>query len=255
MKRSEALGLGASALVHGGAVLLFSFAWHSLPLITPPRVIDVQIVDKVGLEAAAPALTKAAPAPDTAQVQERDKSQPASKPIPQPQHISKPQASTHTQAKTQAAKPSNKDAMKALLAALHKQNGVTDKPNATQSRNLAATHVSAQQMASITSLIQQKANKCARDMIQKAQFDDTAYRIKTDVILRLRPDGSLASAPQLGQQSGVGDDNRRYAEIIARLAKAAFTKCAPYDNLPPDLYKTASGEGWYFINLHYRLGS
>ncbi len=49
-------------------------------------------------------------------------------------------------------------------------------------------------------------------------------------------------------QSGVDDDNQRYAQRVGELAIAAFIQCAPYE-LPDELYEG----GWQDIIMNYAL--
>jgi hypothetical protein len=71
-------------------------------------------------------------------------------------------------------------------------------------------------------------------------------------VLRLNPDGSLATAPRVVSTSGVDDENSRYEKRVTDLAIAAYTGCAPMRGLPEELYKDSQG-GWSNINLNYKL--
>ena len=75
-----------------------------------------------------------------------------------------------------------------------------------------------------------------------------ANLIRSKLRLRMNPDGSLAGRPALTGQSGVTDENQRYAQRVGELAAAAVIQCAPY-KLPSELYEN----GWKDIIINYRL--
>ncbi len=78
-----------------------------------------------------------------------------------------------------------------------------------------------------------------------------AERISTEIILRLNRDGSMAAPPRVGRQTGLDDENRRYADRVADLAKRSFVECAPLRGLPDELYDVPNG--WRNFTLRFRL--
>jgi hypothetical protein len=57
--------------------------------------------------------------------------------------------------------------------------------------------------------------------------------------------------PTVVRQSGVDDDNQRYARRVVDLGVAAFKGCSPL-KLPAEYYATANG-GWSNINYNWKL--
>ena len=53
------------------------------------------------------------------------------------------------------------------------------------------------------------------------------------------------------RQSGLDDENSRYAQRVADIAIAAFTGCAPLRGLPDELYDVP--RGWSNFTMNYRL--
>jgi len=72
-------------------------------------------------------------------------------------------------------------------------------------------------------------------------------RIRTRIRLDLAQDGTLTTAPAVIEQSGVDDENRRYAHRVGNAAGRVFAACAPY-RLPADSYDL-----WRSIIITYSL--
>jgi hypothetical protein len=78
-----------------------------------------------------------------------------------------------------------------------------------------------------------------------------ANAIVTTLNIRLNPDGTLAATPRMVRQSGVSDENERYAQRVVDLGVAAFKGCTPL-KLPAEYYDTGNG-GWSNINYRWQL--
>jgi hypothetical protein len=119
-------------------------------------------------------------------------------------------------------------------------------------RNAASNNPPAQMtgqaMANIGQAIQRQVQPCADRQVYPGPG---AERITTEISLSLNPDGSLAARPRAGRQTGIDDENRRYAPRVADLAIATFVGCAPLRGLPADLY--AVPRGWRNFTMRYRL--
>jgi hypothetical protein len=99
-------------------------------------------------------------------------------------------------------------------------------------------------MAGLVNAIRRQVQPCA-DRINSPGPD--ANKITTKLNIRLNPNGTLVAPPAVVSQTGVDDDNARYAKRVGELAASAFVQCAPFA-LPPAMY-----EGWKNINLNYKL--
>lgn len=108
-----------------------------------------------------------------------------------------------------------------------------------------AANVSAQAVAGLGDAIARQVQPCANRIPNPGPG---ANQIRTKLRLRMNPDGSLSGRPTISGQTGVDDENRRYAQRVGELASAAVIQCAPY-KLPADLYEG----GWKDIIINYRL--
>ncbi len=108
-----------------------------------------------------------------------------------------------------------------------------------------AAAVSARAVAGLADAIARQVQPCANRITNPGPG---ANLIRTKLRIRMNPDGSLASRPVIGAQTGVNDQNGRYAQRVGELASAAVQGCAPY-KLPPELYEG----GWKDIIINYRL--
>jgi hypothetical protein len=74
----------------------------------------------------------------------------------------------------------------------------------------------------------------------------SAQLIVTVLRVRYLEDGTLANEPEVVRQFGVTDDNRPFADSMARAAIEAVKRCSPL-NLPPELYT----QGWDEFELTF----
>ncbi len=108
-----------------------------------------------------------------------------------------------------------------------------------------AASVSAQAVAGLGDAIKRQVQPCANRVNNPGPG---ANLIATKIRVRMNPDGSLAGRPVVSGQSGVNEENRRYAQRVGELASGAVIQCAPY-KLPAELYEG----GWKDIIINYRL--
>ncbi|MHA6723542.1 cell envelope biogenesis protein TolA [Sphingomonas sp. RS2018] len=108
-----------------------------------------------------------------------------------------------------------------------------------------AAAVSAQAVAGLGDAIKRQVQPCANRVPNPGPG---ANQISTKFRLRMKADGSLAGRPSVTGQTGVTDENQRYAQRVGELAAAAVIQCAPY-KLPAELYEN----GWKDIILNYKL--
>ena len=123
--------------------------------------------------------------------------------------------------------------------------GIADTPAPGKAPAPRGTAVSAQSVAGLASAIQRQVQPCANKIPNPGPG---ANQIRSRIRLQMRPDGTFAAKPELRGQTGIDDENRRYAQRVSELAIAALTQCAPYE-LPADLYDG----GWKDIIINYKL--
>ncbi len=282
------IGLAAAGHVALFGLLSVGFLATPNPLKLESKPIDISLVDAVALEASAPSTPEppaSSVAPETGPPEEAPPpaetiaeplpappvAQPAPAPLPKPAPVAKP-APPKPVAKAAATKPAPlakaapKAATKAAPAAT-KAAGTN--PAATRPRprgsllgddfrkSLAissergtgqaprAAVASATAVAGLGDAIARQVQPCANRIPNPGPG---ANQIRSKLRLRMNPDGTLATRPVLTGQTGITDENSRYAQRVGELATAAIIQCAAY-KLPAELYEG----GWKDIIINYRL--
>ena len=123
--------------------------------------------------------------------------------------------------------------------------GVVANESKGRAQTPRAQAVSGVAVAGLADAIARQVQPCANRI---ASPGPGANQIRTRLRMQMQRNGSLASRPEIRGQTGVDDDNRRYAERVGELARAAVIQCAPYE-LPDELYEG----GWQDIIINYRL--
>ncbi|GEM_PF-198417 len=126
--------------------------------------------------------------------------------------------------------------------------GLSDQPSTSKSEAPRAAKIDARAMASIVQAIARQIQPCADRQVNPGPG---ANQIVTKLNLRLNEDGTLAATPRQVGQTGVDDENRRYAQRVTDLGIAAFKGCSPL-KLPAEFYSTPNG-GWNNINYSWQL--
>ena len=267
MERAEATGLGVAVVGHGAlfaALSLGLFAAAGPPPVTD--TFDVSFVDQVALASASPMPSAAPPAPSEAPelgAPEEAAPLPAPPapptPTPTPAPVRQQPAQVQRQAAPAPADPrarrrpdearqGQSDRSRATrLADLNLDNLGRD-PSRSRAPAAPAATMSAQAAANIAQVIARQVQPCADRQVDPGPG---ANRIVTQLNLRLNRDGSLAAPPRVIRQSGLDDENTRYAQRVADLAIRSFVGCAPLRGLPPELYDVP--RGWSNFTMNYRL--
>jgi len=272
MDRAEKTGFGISLAAHLALLAVLSLALARAALPPPPAdSIEVSFVDRVALQSAAPSPAPAppeqgrapetgptesaaptpapppAPAPpaprqaDVAPSPERARPQPAeTRPSPPRPQETPPRTRPGTEGSAQQTRRS-------LLGPDLLRGIGRDRSPSRDNRQQAAT-MSAQAAASIASAIARQVQPCADQQVNPGPG---AERIRTTINLRLNRDGSLAARPRVTGQTGIDDENRRYAARVADLAIATFVGCSPLRGLPQELYDVP--RGWANFTMNYSL--
>jgi hypothetical protein len=270
MDRAEKAGFGISVVGHLAllAVLSLALARAALPP-APSDAIEVSFVDRVALQSAAPEPAPAPPeqgrAPDTGPTED---AAPAPAPMPAPTPPAPRQADvgpsperarpqpaetrpSPPRAQRQRSQPgtqgTGQETRRSLLGP-DLLRGIGRDPSPSRSNRQQAATMSAQAAASIASAIARQVQPCADQQVNPGPG---AERIRTTINLRLNRDGSLAARPRVTGQTGIDDENRRYAARVADLAIASFVGCAPLRGLPQELYDVP--RGWANFSMNYSL--
>ena len=246
--------VGHAALL---AVLTLGLAQMARPP-APAAPMEVSFVEDVGLVAAAPEPTPEPQAQGTApEVGPVEDAAPAPAPEPAP---APPAPRESRPARAAPARAQGAAAPGPAGHGRHRRAHPPSRPRRSQSATASAATpasrsnrppaaaMSAQAAADIGSAITRQVQPCADRQVDPGPGAD---RIVTTLNLRLNRDGSLAAAAARGRQSGLNDDNRRYAERVADLAVASFVGCSPLRGLPAELYDVP--RGWSNFTMNYRL--
>ena len=243
LDRAELTGAGAAVAFHIALIAALSMSLASVKRASEPPAMEVELVEDVGLQPAAPEPAAPPPpsqAPEIGQA-EPTEAPPAIRPTPVP-------SITPAQAKPQPTKPA-KPAPRVSRIGDDFLKGIADSRASAEPAKPAAATFDAKAKADVGRLFQRLVQPCADSQVNPGEG---ANRIRVTLNLRLRPNGTLAGTPQIVRVSGVDDDNVRFEERVKDLAVAVYRECSPFRGLPPELYKTPDG-GWSNINLTYKL--
>lgn len=275
--RADKSGLAVAIVGHAAffALLSMGIAHRTPPkhFETPP--IDVQMVDAVGMQSAAPTPATEAPqqqiAPEKGPAEEAKPAAPPPTPAPTPKAVVKPEvtpAPAPTPAKPAPAKPAPAKPELRLSSNLLSDLKATAKAEGKGSRN-SGSKIGADFLKGIDSASEGKG-KSARAPISGAAMNGLAAAIKRQVqpcydlgslggtpamqivtVLRLRfnKDGSVNGTPQIAEQSGVTPGNQSYKQQMAEISRRAVLRCAPL-KLPAELYEG----GWEDIEMGFIPG-
>lgn len=263
MDRAEAAGLGASVVGHAALLAALTLSLFAATRATPPSdAIEVSFVDEIALRSASPEPSAEPPPPATApDLGAVEEAPPAPSPEPAPPQPTPRQAAPAPERAAPKAQTDPRDRRRPeaarnrpghesrapRLGDLNLDNLGRD-PSPSRSRNPPAATMSAAAAADIGQAIARQVQPCADRQVYPGPGSE---RIATRITLRLNRDGSLAARPVVGSQTGLDDENRRYAQRVADIAIAAFTGCSPLRGLPQELYDVP--RGWSNFTLNYRL--
>ncbi len=242
LDRAELTGASAALVFHVALIAALSMSLASVASAPEPPAMEVELVEEVGLQAAAPRPLAPPPPSQAPQIGEAEPTQaaPAIRPAPAPGIEPAP-------ARPQPRAPA-REAPRVSRIGDDFLKGIAEAKSSERSAEPAAARFDARAKASIGALFQRLVQPCANKQINPGEG---ANRIRVTVNLRLRRNGSLAGASVV-RVSGVDDENERYEERVRDLATAVYRECSPFSGLPPELYRTPEG-GWSNINLTYKL--
>jgi len=238
MDRAGATGFGISLVGHAALLAALSLALVTAANrpVTPPAM-EVSFVDEVGATSAAPQPSTApaaqARAPELGPVEDAAPAPAPPAPAPLPREaVPAPSPQPSPRPPSHAA-PRPAPAAAAGTGQATRRPGLGDldprafgRDPASHAESPPAAVMSAQARADIGQAIARQVQPCADRQVYPGPG---AERIVTPIILRLNRDGSLAARPRVGEQRGLDDENRRYAQRVADLAINTFVsapRCA-----------------------------
>jgi len=261
MDRAERAGLGVSVVGHGALLAILSLNLMSvreMPKLSEP--MDVMLVDKVGLTAGAPEVSKEAPqaaeAPELGPIEEAAPPEPAppestpprpastAKPAPSPKVPQQPAQPVPTKPAPPRVAPAAAAREKPTATSLG-EDFLKGIPVAKSTGKAVAPRAALSPIAmnGLVALIVSQVKPCYK--ITTGGTD--ANSIVSKVRMRLKRDGSIAVAPEIVGNLGVTSANEPYRRQMNEAATRALQGCAPY-KLPPDLYDG----GWEDLIFNFR---
>ena len=244
--RAELAGTGAALAFHIALVAALSLSLAQVDIVPEPPSMEVEFVDEVALEAAAPSALVTPPPPSEAPEISEAEPVPAPRiePAPAPR-LTRSRPTRPEPAKTVPAKPAPRvsrigdDFLKGIAESPARSNAPAQ---------AAAATFSAAAKANVAQAIKKQIQPCAD---RQNYIGEGAERIVLSINLRLGRNGRLTRPLQFTNVTGEDDDNARYVELVKDQARRVYTDCSPL-RLPAELYQTPQG-GWGNINLTYRV--
>ena len=269
MDRAELAGTGAALAFH--VALVAALSLHLARVDTPPEPpsMEVELVDEVGLTAAAPQALPPPPsqapeigeaepiAPAPAPALAPPPPAPAIVPTPAPRPVPAIRPAPPAKRAPPRAAPSKPAPAKAPARPAPRVSRIgddflkgigDDAPASRAPAKPAAATFNAAAKADVASAIAAQIRPCA---LRQRALGEGANRIRVVLNIRLTRAGRLQGTPTVIRVTGDDEDNLQYVELVKDQAIASYRECAPL-RLPAELYQTPQG-GWSNINMTYRL--
>ena len=253
--RAEWTGIGAALAFHIALIAALSMSLASIDDSPEPPSMEVELVDDVALQSAAPTPPSPAPPPSNA-APELSPPLPIQPPLPRAVPPPTP---------TPAIRPIPREAQRPQLqrpvqrapAQPVRRAGIGDDfltrfdddlaPRAGASRP-AAQSFSPLARAGVASSIARQAQRCAD---RQPFLGEGADQLQVQLRLSFLRSGRLSRPPQIASISGAPELRSKYGDLLEDQVRRIFADCAPF-RLPADLYDTDNG-GWKETTLRYRV--
>ena len=242
--RAEWTGVGAALAFHIALIGGLSMSLAHVAQQPEPPSMEVELVDDVALEAAAPTpISSAAPPPSAAPAP----SQALPLQAPPPEAIASPTPVPVQRPQPQRPQPQRPTQRSGIGKDFLKSFGDDLAPRAGPAP-LSAPAYSASAKMSIGQSIIQQAKRCAD---RQAFIGEGANKVRLTVNLRFNPSGRLLRAPAILGSAGDPELRQKYGDLLEDQVRRIFADCSPF-RLPADLYDTPAG-GWKDFTFTYRV--
>ena len=249
MDRAELAGTGAALAFHAALIAALTFSLAQVDSTPEPPSMEVEFVEEVGLEAAAPtSIAIPPPASQAPEIGEAPQDQPAPAPLPaaiQPRVAPSPTPRPVPRVQPRPAKPSPRvsrigdDFLK----------GIADSPSKSDApAKPAAATFSATARANIGQAILRQVQPCAD---RQPFIGEDANQVRLTINLKLARSGRLIRPPTVIRTSGDPDLRAKYGDLLEDQVRRIFAQCTPL-RLPAELYDTPTG-GWNDFTFTYRV--
>ena len=251
MDRAELAGTGAALAFHVALIAALTLSLAHVQSTPEPPSMEVEFVEDVGLQSAAPtSIATPPPASQAPEIGEAPADEPAPAPLPpatQPRVAPAP-----TPRPVQRAQPRPAPAKPAPRVSRIGDDflkGIADSPSKSDApAKPAAATFNATARAGVASSIARQAQRCAD---RQPFLGEGADQIQVSLKLNFMRSGRLARPPQIVSMSGPSDLRAQYGELLEDQVRRIFADCSPF-RLPAELYDTDNG-GWKETNLRYRV--
>jgi outer membrane biosynthesis protein TonB len=252
MDRAELAGTGAALAFHVALIAALTLSLAHVNSTPEPPSMEVEFVEEVGLESAAP--TSIATPPPASQAPEIGVAEPAPvPPPPAPSPSPQPRVAPPSPRPTPVARPAKpappRPAPRVSRIGDDFLKGIDDdlSPRAGPSKPAAPTY-NATARASIGQAIIRQAQRCAD---RQPFLGEGANKLRLTVNLKFNRSGRLARPPSILGTRGDSGDIAKYGELLEDQVRRIFADCSPF-RLPADLYDTPNG-GWKDFTFTYRV--
>ncbi len=257
MDRAELVGTGAALAFHVALIAALTLSLARVRSTPEPPSMEVEFVEDVGLESAAP--TSIATPPPVSQTPEIGPAEPDQvPPPPAPAPIPQPRITPTPQRPAPAARPTPRQAKPAPAKSAPRVSRIGDDflkgidsddlaPRAGPAKPAAPAY-NATARASIGQAIIRQAQRCAD---RQPFLGEGANKLRLTVNLKFNRSGRLARPPSILGTRGDSGDIAKYGELLEDQVRRIFADCTPL-RLPAELYDTPSG-GWNDFTFTYRV--
>jgi outer membrane biosynthesis protein TonB len=251
MDRAELAGTGAALAFHAALIAALTLSLAHVNVTPEPPSMEVEFVEDVGLEAAAPtSIATPPPASQAPEIGEAPPDQPAPAPLPA---ATRPRiAPTPTPRPVQRQQPRPAPAKPAPRVSRIGDDflkGIAESPSKSDaSAKPAAATFSATARANIGQAILRQVQPCAD---RQPFIGEDANKVRLTINLKLARSGRLIRPPTVIRTSGDPDLRAKYGELLEDQVRRIFAQCTPL-RLPAELYDTPTG-GWNDFTFTYRV--
>jgi outer membrane biosynthesis protein TonB len=251
MDRAELAGTGAALAFHVALIAALTLSLAHVNSTPEPPSMEVEFVEDVGLQSAAPtSIATPPPASQAPEIGEAPPDEPAPAPLPpatQPRvaPAPAPRPVQRAQPRPAPAKP----AQRVSRIGDDFLKGIADSPSKSDApAKPAAPAYNATARASIGQAIIRQAQRCAD---RQPFLGEGANEVRLTVNLKFSRSGRLARPPSILGTRGDSGDIAKYGELLEDQVRRIFADCSPF-RLPADLYDTPNG-GWKDFTFTYRV--
>ena len=249
MDRAELAGTGAALAFHVALIAALTLSLAQVNVTPEPPSMEVEFVEDIGLEAAAPtSIATPPPASQAPEIGEAPPDQPAPLPAatqPRVAPVPTPRPIQRAQPRPAPAKP----APRVSRIGDDFLKGIADSPSKSDApAKPAAATFSATARANVGQAILRQVQPCAD---RQPFIGEDANQVRLTINLKLARSGRLVRPPTVIRTSGDPDLRAKYGELLEDQVRRIFAQCTPL-RLPAELYDTPTG-GWNDFTFTYRV--